>query len=816
MTPVKTTFFALAISALMTFGSPDLVRAEAELPASDLNVARYWYALSSETPDYEALAKSTNSYTRANQFDQPEIYKTLLEQTRTAFSTGFTGSELLAVNLQADLAQYDFERSGFALSAFNGQTFIPTTSPILNLGRDRVRLDNQSYRIVFTNPEPFAFMDLPPDEARTLLNGRRGIRAGLQITLQPVGAQVDQVNSGYSTKTMRTVMARIVEARVVSGDMVVWEKSVGTMDASAVAEAAASAGQVVDVTEQTVETVWHRLLGTKPDFILAASKTSAFRSANRFDQDAVLDEEVAKAEQRFDALIPNAERFGGRIRTQLSEYDANREGFHVSLFSGGGFIEGGLFFENAEDFAFVPMAPGDAQAFLGKHGRFPSAVIDFEAQPVLPQSHLTSLADLTPEPRIQSYLTKVVITADNKGQQTTLVEEERAPLGRQDIQRLAAEAPSIDTAPVYDRADIVLTWAKATNQSPDFEAWAKAASDYRYAENEFVRQRLFPVLRQEREDFYKSYPVQPWRVRIAAQLSEYDFSNQRFELQRIAFDRTLSYSDGLTEDIFGTAGRKRPYEVKLTNLEALRYFAIPKAQAEEILTQMGSGRSVTLDMLVYPTRAVHNAPWGEDETRLVEALITDVRLLGQSNRYGGGKVSRLYDVSLTQPPAASVVAEVNVDAKPHVDPLTADVKTMRLGMTRAAFEKTAKQTFGKVEPYRGQANVLRFENADGEAGYGHFDEAGKLAFLQYYRTLPGRGKTAAVEASVIEKYGTPFFRENKSIGSKITYSYLYFSDPAALGLDPKEPKVGLWVEIQESDQLRPITQLEINLGTKPE
>ncbi len=785
-----------------------------ELPANDFNVARVWYGLSDQSPDFENIVKQTRRYAGANQFDRPEVYKTLLGEARQVFTSGFSGNEFLAVNLAVTVQNYDFERAGFALGAFDGNTFIPTKTPFLSLGRDRVRLDSNAYRLVFDNPQPYAFMDLQPDAARALLNGRNSKQLTLSMRLQPISAQVDQVKSGYSSQTMRTVIVRIVSAELRDQNQVVWQKAEGAIDASTLAMAAAQAGQVVDVSEQTVKTIWHRLKGTTPDFTLEASQTSAFRSANQFDQQAVLETEIRKAQQSFADFIPNARLFGGRIRTRLSEYDANKGGFNVSLFSGASYIDGGLFFQNAGEFAFIPMTPQQADAFLDKHGKYPSALVEFEAQPIAAQAHFKNLASLTRERRVQSYLTKVVLTAESQGQRSVLINETRPPLMMEDIQSINALPASIDTAPAFEAADIVLTWARATGQTPDFDAWAKASNDYRRADNEFVRRRLYPTLVDQRKSVFTAYPLEPWRVRIAAKLSEYDFTNQRFEIHNVAFDRTLSYRDGLTTDLFGdVASRDRSYELKLTNLGDLRYFSIPAQNAEDILTQMGRGRSVTLDMLVYPTRAVRNAPWGTQETRLVEAVITDVRLLGQSSRYGG-EVSRLYETSIAKPPAR-IASDVAVDSKPHVDPMQADVKGLRLGMSRRDFETAARRIFGRIEPYKGQANVLRFENADGESGYGHFNQAGTLVFLQYYRTLPGRGRTAAVAESVMKKYGTPFSQEKRNIGSHIKYTYLYFSDPAELGLDPKKPRVGLWVEIQESNQLREITQLEINLGTKP-
>ncbi|MGF1454590.1 MAG: hypothetical protein ACFB6R_04355 [Alphaproteobacteria bacterium] len=807
-------FFTLLTALMLVPLLATAPRAETQLPASDLNVARTWYALADQSPDFEALVKASRRYTSANQFDRADVYQTMLGEVRQAFETGFNGNELLTVNLAIDVAKYDFERMGFPIRAFDGNTFIPTASPFLALGRGRMKLDGSEYRIVFDNPEPYAFMDLQPDAARALLNGRNSKRLSLTAVLQPISAQVDQVRSGYSNKTMRTVIARVVSAEIRDKDTVVWQKAEGAMDTAAIAAAAQQSGQVIDITEQTVKTIWHRLKGTTPDFTLEASKTSAFRSANRFDQQAVLDAEVLKAERRFADFVPNARLFAGRIRTRLSDYDAAKGGFNVSLFSGASYIEGGLFFQNAGEFAFIPMAPREADAFLDRHGPYPSVIVDFEAQPVAAQAHLTDLASLTRDRRVQSYLTKVVLTAESKGQRTELVNETRPPLDRQDIASIQALPASIDTALPYEGADIVLTWARAAGKTPDFQAWAQASRDYRSADNEFVRQRLLPRLVDQRKEAFGSYALTPWRVRLAARLSEYDFNNQRFEIQNVAFDRTLVYRDGLRADLFGqTPARDRTYELKLANLGDLRFFSIPPAKAEEILTQMGRGRSVTLDMLVYPTRAVHKAPWGEKETRLVEATITDVRLLGQSRRYGG-EVSRLYETTIATPPR-SVAADVAVDRKPHIDPRQADIKGLRLGMSRREFESAARKIFGRIEPYKGQQTVLRFESADGESGYAHFDPRGTLAFLQYYRTLPGRGRTDAVAQSVIKKYGTPFDRENRSIGSHIKYAYLYFSDPAELGLDPKEKRVGLWVEIQESDQLRPITQLEINLGTKP-
>ena len=812
--------FLFWLALFATFSSSvDAVTPPAEIPATELNIVRYWYSLSEKSPDLEAVVTQATEFQRANQFDKAQVKQALLNEANAEFHGNFNGSEVLVVNLREEIKDYDFDQKGFMFGVFDGNAYIPVRSPVLTLQRSRVRLDEIEYRIVFDNPQPFALLDMPTEQARMFLNGRNSQLVNVTIKMQPISAQTDEINTGYSSQTQRTLIVHVAEVSVSveKNNQLVWQKSAGLMAADDIAQANQTSGEVVTVTQHNIETLWYRMQNIKPNFALIAAQSQKVKSANRFDKEQVFDVVMEEAEQQFDELIPNAKRFGGSIQSQLSEYDAINQGFHVSLFSGATYIEGGLFLDNAADFAFISMTPEQADTFLDTYGRYPNINVEFEAQPVLPQAKLTRLANLDSEKSILGYLTKVKLTASTGGQNQVLTDETREPLTPVQIQELARSPVTIDRAPHIEDADVVLTWAKAADIQPSFEAWVTNSQQYRMAANEFVQQRLYPVLLDERQQFYRQYKAAPFRVRIAARMGEYDFDNQQFEISRVDFTRILKYRDQIAADLFGdVADKDRQYELQLTNFADLQYFSASPKEAEELLTQMGSGRDITLDLLVYPALGIHNAAWGEKEVRQLQGLITDVRILGQSRWYfdTGRVMSRLFETTIAVPPSA-VQSQVLVEKKPHLDPFNVDIKSMRLGMSKDAFETHALQTFGKVDPYRGNSNVLHFTNAGGESGYGYFDKANKLVFLQYYRTLPGRGKTEAVVASVKNKYGTPFKQDSQNIGSKIGYVYLYYSDPTEMGLDPKNSKVGLWVKIQESSQFKPITELEINLGTKP-
>ncbi|MEM9137477.1 MAG: hypothetical protein AAGB01_09035, partial [Cyanobacteria bacterium P01_F01_bin.42] len=525
------------------------------IPATDFNVARYWYSLTDQTPNFEAMAKNSRAFQRANQFDKADVLKRVTQEYETVYAEGFTGSQLLMVRLGVTLENYDFENLGFTLKAFDGNTFLPMRTAFMNVTGGRVGLEGD-YRIVFQNPEPYAFLPMSPQIAKELFAGRNSVDGTLDITLQPVSAQEDQITQRYGmAKDYRTVVCRIVDVKVTAKDRIIWQESAEMIDPSQLAALEAEAGRVVDVSPKNIETFWYRLQGITPNFTVQALSSSAVRQASRFDRDKAIEDETLKAQQAYQRLIPTAESMKGRITTSISEYDAVRGGFHLNLFSGQSFLGDDLnqlHFANGEQFAFVPMTPSEADAFLDTHGRYPKASVEFEIQPILAQTYLdrSGLPSLKPLRRVMGHLTQVSVVAQNGPDRTVLIDETLPEMSEADIAQYASLPLSIDTALTYNDPDVVLTWAKIIDRSPDLETWATRSSDYMYANNEFIQRRLQPVLMEEREAHFADYEVKPWRVRIGARISEYDFDNNRFEISRVAFGAPLKYTDGFPADPF--------------------------------------------------------------------------------------------------------------------------------------------------------------------------------------------------------------------------------------------------------------------------
>ena len=344
------------LAVIATFSGSAAVPPD-EIPATGLNVARYWYKLSEKSPDLEALVTQTTAFQNANQFDKAQVKQALLNEANTQFYGNFSGSEVLVANLEEKIEGYDFDRKGFMLGAFDGNAYIPVRSPTLRLQQRRERLDGVEYRIVFDNPQFFALLDMPTEQARAFLNGKNSQFVNVAIKMQPISA-----------KGQRTLIVHIVEVRVTKDNQLVWQKSAGLMTTDDIAQANQTAGEVVAVTPDNIETLWYRMQNIKPNFALIAAQSLEVKNANRFDKQPVFDAVMQEAEQKFDERIPNAKRLGGSIQSHLSEYDAIKQGFHVSLFSGATYIEGGLFFDNAAEFAFINMTPEQADSFLDIYG----------------------------------------------------------------------------------------------------------------------------------------------------------------------------------------------------------------------------------------------------------------------------------------------------------------------------------------------------------------------------------------------------------------------------------------------------------------
>ena len=67
--------FLFWLALFATFSSSvDAVTPPAEIPATELNIVRYWYSLSEKSPDLEAVVTQATEFQRANQ-SKLEIYK---------------------------------------------------------------------------------------------------------------------------------------------------------------------------------------------------------------------------------------------------------------------------------------------------------------------------------------------------------------------------------------------------------------------------------------------------------------------------------------------------------------------------------------------------------------------------------------------------------------------------------------------------------------------------------------------------------------------------------------------------------------------
>jgi hypothetical protein len=101
---------------------------------------------------------------------------------------------------------------------------------------------------------------------------------------------------------------------------------------------------------ETLAKTWYRLAGKTPDFYAWAKQSEAWKNADTFTRDGILEIEAAKAGEGFELIVPG-ESMVTEMPVVLSDYSFKNGGFVVESLSPTTFIP---FSHGGENFALVP------------------------------------------------------------------------------------------------------------------------------------------------------------------------------------------------------------------------------------------------------------------------------------------------------------------------------------------------------------------------------------------------------------------------------------------------------------------------------
>ena len=127
--------------------------------------------LAGSTPNFRERALDSYEYRRANEFDKPEVLKTIEDKLRAEYE-GFADVEGLQLRVGGDIGQFDAAAGVYRISVFKPGVYFPF---------------KRGYRLILDNAADFYEWQLPIAEARKVREISRFGKVTVEIIATPFG-----------------------------------------------------------------------------------------------------------------------------------------------------------------------------------------------------------------------------------------------------------------------------------------------------------------------------------------------------------------------------------------------------------------------------------------------------------------------------------------------------------------------------------------------------------------------------------------------------------------------------------------------------